>query len=333
MTKRETTHSPNSARHMIDRLTIDKLRNLPIEKVAERLGMKVIKHKTICPFHNDTHASLTFHTTKNSFRCFVCDEHGSGSIDLVMKVEHLGFAEACQWLADENNISTMERKAWQKPKPTSDIQTTDVEHLIQLLSKTSLNADAKRFLYSERRITTSVVETMGIKAIDRPMPMTRNPNGLWFNAPALIIPYHGLDGSLLSVQARWLGGRERARELDIPRFQFPRGSHPTIYNMPVLNSMDDGEELWVAEGVTDCLALMSWGKKAIAIPSATLLTSADIELLRDRNLHIAPDQDAAGERLFLNLRNHLPDITRHQLPEGCKDFGEAWEGRVLNFEF
>ena len=36
---------------MIDQQTIDKLRNLPIERVAERLGMRVRKHKAICPFH------------------------------------------------------------------------------------------------------------------------------------------------------------------------------------------------------------------------------------------------------------------------------------------
>ena len=315
---------------MIDQQTIDKLRNLPIERVAERLGMRVRNHKAICPFHNDTHASLTFHTQRNSFRCFVCDERGSGPIDLVMKVERLGFTEACQWLADENNISTTERKEWKKPKPKPDTPTTDVDHLNQLLCKTSLSADAQRFLFTERRILPSVVEAMGIKAIERPVPMTRNPNALWFNSPSLLIPYRGLDGTLISVQARWLGSREKARQLDIPRFQFPKGSHPTIYNLPVLNTIGGDEELWVAEGVTDCLALMSWGKKAIAIPSATLLTPADIDLLRGKNLHIAPDQDEAGERLFLNLRDHLPGITRHQLPEGCKDFGDAWRKRIYN---
>ena len=44
---------------MIDQLTIDKLRNLPIEKVAERLGMEVRRHKAICPFHHDTQTFLS----------------------------------------------------------------------------------------------------------------------------------------------------------------------------------------------------------------------------------------------------------------------------------
>ena len=97
-----------------------------------------------------------------------------------------------------------------------------------------------------------------------------------------------------------------------------------MFNKPMLTTVRQGEELWVAEGVSDCLALLSWGKKAIAIPSATLLTADDAALLKGHNLHMAPDQDRAGESLFLKLRELFPQITRHQLPEGIKDFGELW---------
>ena len=34
-----------------------------------------------------------------------------------------------------------------------------------------------------------------------------------------------------------------------------------------------------------------------------------------------PDQDAPGERLFLELKEVLPSLEHHQLPQGCKDFG------------
>ena len=40
---------------MIDNFTIQKLRDLPIEGVAERLGLTVTKHKSLCPFHDDSH--------------------------------------------------------------------------------------------------------------------------------------------------------------------------------------------------------------------------------------------------------------------------------------
>ena len=74
--------------------TILRLRSLPIEGVAERLGLRVARHKSLCPFHDDHHASLTFNTRRNTYRCFACDAHG-GTIDLVMNRLHKSFPDAC----------------------------------------------------------------------------------------------------------------------------------------------------------------------------------------------------------------------------------------------
>ena len=41
-------------------------------------------------------------------------------------------------------------------------------------------------------------------------------------------------------------------------------------------------------------------------------------------LHMYPDRDAPGERLFLQLKQLLPNLQHHQLPTGCKDFGELY---------
>ena len=68
----------------MDKFELQKLRDLPIEGVAERLGLRVVRHKCLCPFHDDHHASLSFKVSKNTFRCFVCGASG-GTIDLVMR--------------------------------------------------------------------------------------------------------------------------------------------------------------------------------------------------------------------------------------------------------
>lgn len=70
---------------MMEKYEIQKLRELPIEKVAKELGMKVEHHKALCPFHDDHHASLTFSKTKNSCRCYVCMRSSIGTIDLAMR--------------------------------------------------------------------------------------------------------------------------------------------------------------------------------------------------------------------------------------------------------
>ena len=102
---------------MLTASDIQKLRDLPIERVAEQLGLSVNRGRARCPFHDDSHPSLMFRRGKNSYRCFVCGAHGSGPIDLVMRYLGKSFVEACHWLADAHNvIVTTERKP--QPSPT-----------------------------------------------------------------------------------------------------------------------------------------------------------------------------------------------------------------------
>ena len=88
----------------MEKYEIQKLRDLPIEKVAKEMGMKVEHHKALCPFHDDHHASLSFNTRRNSCRCYVCMGDSVGTIDLVMKYLGKDFLSACRWLAEVNGV-------------------------------------------------------------------------------------------------------------------------------------------------------------------------------------------------------------------------------------
>ena len=142
--------------------------------------------------------------------------------------------------------------------------------------------------------------------------------------PWLQIPYYDRDGRLVGVQNRNLVRGA------LPRFRFPQGSQCGIYNLPVLNLLRPGEALYITEGCSDCWAMLSAGHKAIAIPSATLLSKKDAETLStlstqlSTNFHMYPDRDEPGERLFLQLQRILPGLEHHQLPQGCKDFSEYY---------
>lgn len=313
----------------MDRFDILKLRDLPIEGVAERLGLRVQKHKALCPFHDDSHPSLTFNVSKNTFRCYVCGAHG-GTIDLAMKLlpstgrsGGVSFIEACEWLANENNIILTEWKPAEK-KPRHEYKL-DVGYLSDLVSQPVLNAEAQDFLFAQRHYNKAVIRWLGISSISYPTPCWRYGRP-YYDAPSLLIPYRDVEGNLLSVQSRYLGSSK-----DAPRFRFPRGSKCHIFNLPILKLLKAGEPLYVSEGVTDCIALLSAGHKAIAIPSATLLNKEDMQLLKSvgaLDLHIYPDQDIAGEKLYIQLL-HIANqigacVTRHRLPEGCKDYSDYY---------
>ena len=294
----------------MDKYDIEKLRNLPIEGVAQRLGLRVERHKSLCPFHEDIHPSLSFKVSKNTCRCFVCMTQSIGPIDLVMR--HLGkdFKEACRWLADEHNIILDE---W-KPAQTDEVQKPfDVTRFERFFERPWLLPEARKFLFDERRIDPRVVRWCRLTS-------WKDRDGVnW-----LQIPYYSQEGKLVGILNRDL------KRGATPRFRFPAGSQCGIYNLPVLNLLRPDEPLYITEGCSDCWAMLSAGHKAIAIPSATLLMSKDIEHLSTIHsqlstpFHMYPDRDEPGERLFLQLQKVLPNLEHHQLPQGCKDFSEYY---------
>ena len=294
----------------MDRIQLQKLRDLPIEGVAERLGLQVKKHKCLCPFHDDHHASLSFKVSKNTYRCFVCGASG-GPIDLVMRYLNKGFLEACRWLANENNIIIAEAKITQKePSLLCNFEASRYERFFE---RPWLNDEARRFLFEERRLDARVVRWCRLTS-------WRDRQGV----PWLQTPYYNRDGKLVGVQNRNLVKGAT------PRFRFPQDSRCSIYNLPVLNLLKPGEPLFITEGCSDCWAMLSAGHKAIAIPSATLLSKKDKEILSTLHSQLStkfgmyPDNDAPGERLFLQLKEVLPGMVHYQLPPGNKDFSDYY---------
>ena len=248
-----------------------------------------------------------------------------------MRVLNVSFVEACKWLANEHNVILTER---QPVKKVPKVHPPDTEYLARFFRQPVLNAEAQHFLFEERKIDPRVVHWLGITSISQPTPCWRygKPD---YDAPSLLFPYRDTDGKLLNVQSRYLG-----KESGVPRFRFPSGSECHIFGLQILKLLKPGEPLYISEGITDCMALMSAGHKTIAIPSATLLKEEDLKPIKELaeklssslsltlELHIYPDKDQAGEQLYRQLAYLAPKIgcllIRETLPEGFKDFGAYW---------
>ena len=293
----------------MDRLEIERLRDLPIVGVAQRLGLRVnSRRQCLCPFHDDHHPSMSL-GRNNKYRCFVCGAHGD-VIELVMRHLKKSFPDACRWLADESNVVLTE---YQPTETVCEAKPFDASRYARFFERPFLNDEARRFLFDERRLDPRVVSWCRLTS--------------WHDRQGvawLETPYYDHEGRLVGIQNRNLVRGA------LPRFRFPSGSWCGVYNLPVLNRLRQGEDLYITEGCSDCWAMLSAGHKAIAIPSATLLTKEVRNQLETCNLqlethfHMYPDRDEPGERLFLQLKELLPSLQHHQLPPGCKDFSEYY---------
>lgn len=322
----------------MEKYEILKLRDLPIEKVAKEMGIKVEHHKALCPFHDDHHASLSFNTRRNSCRCYVCMGDSVGTIDLVMKYLGKDFLSACRWLAEEHQVQLEEDRKREASSSSSSpgdsssggsspednsggsssgkSSSFDASRYARFFEHPWLNLAARRFLFEERKIDERVA------AWCRLTSWTDKKGVNW-----LQIPYFSTEGKLIGIQNRNLDYKKGE---STPRFRFPYGAKCSINNLPIVRGMAPGEQLFITEGCSDCWAMLSAGHKAIAIPSATLLKPEDKKWLAEIGSqlkiewHMFPDRDAPGESLFLQLKEILPSLVHHQLPPGCKDFSEYY---------
>ena len=198
---------------MMEKYEIQKLRELPIEKVAKEMGIKVEHHKALCPFHDDHHASLTFNKTKNSCRCYVCMRSSIGTIDLAMRYLGKDFPSACRWLAEEHQIQLEEDSSSGKSSSlggssgggassgsSSDDSSSgdnsgkssfDASRYARFFEHPWLNQAARRFLFEERKIDWRVVNWCRLTS------WTDKKGINW-----LQIPYFNTDGRLIGIQNR-----------------------------------------------------------------------------------------------------------------------------------
>ena len=332
---------------------VDLLSKLSCEKVAQKLGIDVQRHKALCFMHDDHNPSMTFFGhDKSRWKCFACDK-GGNAILLVQEYYHCSFVEACVWLGQNFGIYIDQQPTSKRRvvpirklhKESEEDRKFSSEIAQTIIDESVLTISGKQFLINERQYRSNVINQLRIVSIEKSDDIIKKlqaeyddegllesgfckrTNGriyLSFFTPCLVYPYYDEQNSIVGIQSRYLGKKEGA-----PRFQFVSGQKTRVFNLPIINRMQAGDDLYISEGVTDCLALLSSGKNAVAIPSATILPKDDLYKLRYFRLHMYPDCDEAGKRAYEALQeffiNHYTTIKREVLPEGVKDYSDYYQ--------
>lgn len=331
---------------------VDNLHNLNCEEVAKRFNIEVKNHMAHCFKHEDRVASLGFR--RNHWKCFSCDV-GGDAISLIRELFSVSFQEACIILCDEYGIQlpipvnqvkkyhTSIESIRRKQLPKDEKLPFDKEVAEFVMSHTILTSAGEEFLYKQRKLFPQIVEVLRIHSVENESELKQllidkfgierlkqcklinsTNRHLTINCPSLIIPYYDEYNQLISLQTRYLGKDNPL--FRIPRFKRLCNSPIRLYNMNLIPELRPDDRLFVAEGITDCIALLSDGYNAVAIPSATSLPTEDLSKLRQFQVYMVCDNDRAGRESFRRLYNLMLRygciVRRISLSTGIKDYSE-----------
>lgn len=334
----------------------EKLNSIDIYSVLQKLGIEVIRNrKALCYMHQDHNPSMTIYGNTNSWFCFTCNK-GGNVINLVKSYFKCDTDVACKWLEVEFGISPRPA-GWKWTRRKGSVKTklselekekieVDSEILQWIIAKTDITQRAITFLRDERKIKKEVYESLNIKAIENDKALLQSLLNefceerllnnriiekrsfgytLAWKAPCLLFPFYNVNGRLVNIQSRYLKSIEGTQ---IRRFSFVKDSKTSLYNAQLLSHLKHSDNLLLTEGVTDCLAALSFGINAVAITGASAFKNEYIDLLKDFSLFICPDDDKPGGRLMQEIKEKMQSrcctVRQLRLADGSKDIGDYY---------
>ncbi|MDB4901946.1 MAG: zinc finger, CHC2-family protein [Mucilaginibacter sp.] len=333
--------------------TISKIKGLSITQVAEKLGFTVVKKKALCFSHDDRTPSLNFDEKKGRYRCYVCDVKGD-VINLVEENLNLPFVDACAWLINQFQLVVTEpyrlsrfKKAnrvvkytlpvIQSPfQPNPDIYEWLVKQLT--LSQTGLN-----YLTTKRGFSREVIEELDIRDITDPITVFNTLKEEWGTDALLecglckigdnnivkniwwdyviIFPFADLNYRIQYLQGRRLNiDRIPNKYINLSNIR------PYVYNIHILTQLNDGDQLYICEGIPDTITAMHLGLKAIGVLGASNFDSELVTMLMKYRIGVMPDADTGGQIFMDSVRKAFNEkgktVQKYNIPKPYNDLNE-----------
>ena len=340
----------------MEKFDTDRLNNLSIKEVVDRLGLLLCKNKCLCFIHEEKTPSFHIFPKKNIWKCFGCGA-GGNVIRLVEEFNGYDFKEACKWLSNEFGIASynvkqpIKREIISKNKSVADCKA-DSEIYNWFFENLTVTDSAKRFI-KNRKYPDEVVEQYNLKGLDDCISFFEKCKAKWtverllkcglakenvneetgeitykftWWTNTLFFPFYDNDGNIIYIQGRTLNPQYEKKY----KYVNLNEVETVPFNLPILKTPLKENVLVITEGVTDCISCCLMGRPAVGIIGASGFKRKYVKQLKDFNIYVIPDKDKsqAGEKFANKIISDFATIGKTvrvvHLPEDCKDISEYY---------
>jgi DNA primase catalytic core len=298
---------------------IEKLKQISILDIANRLGIKVTRNKAMCfRGHDHRTPSLSFSPNKNLWHCFGCDI-GGNNISLVKEYYKWSFEDASRWLVKEFNLtsdryfkkSSIPRKiipGTAKAENECDENTKPDEEVYECFySNCSLSEKGKEYLlgrgYNIATINKfKIKDIINVKTMEKQLIEKFDKRRL-LNSGLMVMRRDGLrliwwDHTILfpffeQEKIVYIQGRRLMSES--PKYMGLSGISKPLYNHDVLRNLSKDSTVFICEGITDTLTAAQHYFNAVGVLGASSFRKKWVDDLNKFRIIVVPDNDLAGQ--------------------------------------
>lgn len=319
--------------------------------------------KTRCPIPAHEHSgagrqSLSVDLSKGLYHCFSRDE-GGDAIRFYEEMHHVSFPRAVREIARELGIGRSRRPSlctdpdedlpqfYPAPEPLNRGELADVCGELLAICRAEDQTEGQSYLL-RRGISLRSLEQVGVTyfpraAYRRVMKKMQDAfpsdllhrSGLFnrhqhltFYRHRLLFPFY-VEGQPVYLQARTTAAGVE------PRWHNMRGNVPSLYHLDSLQELPSGQVVYLVEGFTDTLTLLSHGFNAVGLVGAGGLKREWIPHLGRFQVILALDGDRAGERASAHYAELFQECgikaASLSLPSDVNDFFRQRPTAALEF--
>lgn len=324
-----------------------------IQTILEHYGLKVTRNKCTCPFHNDSHPSMSIHPSKGIAKCFSCGASGN-AISFIKKYENeinhnpITFKEAMQkaieiqglniTIPENNNTElTEEQKKIQKlsnilkdsisiSENNLKVNNVECQNAFKYLQERKLSLDTIKSFHigfnpSHDTITNELLKKYNMNDLIK-IGMIKESKNDYIDvfSNRITIPIFDQNGNPVGFGARVTDNIAKPKYLNTKETELFNKSN-LLFNYHKAKYYARNDEIILVEGYMDVISSKEMKMDNVVGIMGTAITKEHIDLIKKLNCEVTLclDNDNAGKEAMIRI---IPELLKAKLQVNVLDISK-----------